>query len=235
MEIQAYLKDINNKSQEIFTLSLQQSEKIGRAHHFSACIHEFTENINDIHEKQLFTKVCTQLEAATFNTTLGLYRQGFATLRLAFEMSLATVYFSAHKIELHEWLTGNNDIKWNVLIDPDNGVLSKRFTKAFFPEFSNDISHYLVVAKSTYRNLSEYVHGNNATWKKSGLNIEFNQVMFDKYFEFFQNVFEVITILLTTRYINTFKQNTIDSLVFIPEHFQHINSLRQKFGGPKEQ
>jgi hypothetical protein len=38
-------------------------------------------------------------------------------------MGLASIYFSANKMELHEWLDGRMDIKWSRLVDEENGVL----------------------------------------------------------------------------------------------------------------
>jgi len=57
-------------------------------------------------------------------------------------MGLAAIYFSANKMELHEWLDGRMDIKWSKLVDEENGVLSKRFAKAFFNDMGDEVENF---------------------------------------------------------------------------------------------
>ncbi|OLF39699.1 hypothetical protein, partial [Psychrobacter sp. Rd 27.2] len=167
MNIQEYFTKLNKESQAIFEKSILYNEQLGKAHHFASCIFEFSEYIPDPLEKNMFVTVSAQLESATLNLTVGMYRQAFASLRLALEMGLGTIHFSVHKMELNEWLDGRADIKWSSLIDEYNGVLSQRFAKAFLKELSGKIDDYRKQASSTYRKLSEFVHGNNETWVHS--------------------------------------------------------------------
>jgi len=63
----------------------------------------------------------------------GHYRNAFVSLRLFLELALAAVHYSAHRLELQEWLDGHRDLNWSALTDSENGVLSSRFARAFFP------------------------------------------------------------------------------------------------------
>ena len=234
MNIQQYFTRLNKESQAIFEKSILFNEQLGKAHHFASCIFEFSEYILDSVEKNMFVTVSTQLESATFNLTIGMYRQAFASLRLALEMGLGTIYFSVHKMELNEWLDSRADIKWSSLIDEYNGVLSQRFAKAFFKELSSKIDGYRSQAVSTYRKLSEFVHGNNETWVHSGLKISYNEDLFEEYFIHLTAVFEVIVFVMTCRYIKLFDDSTLESLQFIPEELSHISVIREIFGGRKE-
>jgi hypothetical protein len=117
MKIQDYLKKLKEESQNIFDETIKFQDELGRAHHFAACIFEFSEQIYDKAEKSLVATVSSQLESATLSATMGLYRQAFSSLRLALEMGLGAVYFSVHKLELNEWLNGCGDIIWSNLID----------------------------------------------------------------------------------------------------------------------
>lgn len=233
MNIQEYFSKLNEESQSIFTKSILAKDQLGRAHHFASCIHEFSEYIPDPLEKGMFVTVSTQLESATLNLTLGMYRQAFASLRLALEMGLGATHFSVHKMELNEWLDGRADIKWSSLVDTENGVLSKRFSNAFFKELSGEMNNYREKAISTYRKLSEFVHGNNETWVKSGLKVSYNKDLFDAYFSHLTVVSEVIIFILTCRYVKQFDSNALESLQFIPEELSHIPVVREIFGGPK--
>lgn len=233
MNIQDYFSRLNDESQLIFKRSIAAKDQLGKAHHFASCIYEFSEHIPDPLEKGMFVTVSTQLESATLNLTLGMYRQAFASLRLALEMGLGATYFSIHKMELNEWLDGRADIKWSSLVDEDNGVLSKRFSDAFFKELSVEVAGYRAKAISTYRKLSEFVHGNNETWVKSGLKVSYNQDLFDAYFRHLAAVSEVIIFVVICRYLKQLDASARESLQFIPEELSHIPIVREVFGGPK--
>jgi len=230
MDIQAYFTKLNEESQGIFNKVVLERENLGLLHHYSSCVYEFSECIPDPKEKDMFVKVCVQLESATFNMSLGLYRQAFSSLRLAFEMGLAAVYFSINKLELHEWLDGRADIRWSTLIDENDGVLSKRFSNAFFSECSEHTEEYRQKAKSTYRDLSEYVHGNNETWDKSGLKLCHDEQLSKTYLDRYKAVLEVILFSSICRYAKLFDESSLESLQFVPEEFNHISAIRDLFG-----
>lgn len=234
MNITEHLEKLNNDTQTVFTETLKRKSELGKAHHFSACIYEFTQNINEKSEKKILETVSTQLESATLNVTFGMYRQAFTSLRLALEMGLGAAYFSVHKLELQEWLDGRADIKWSSLTDEKNGVLSPRFAKAFFAEFEQDIDSYLSKAKTVYRQLSEYVHGNNETWEACSIKISYDESLLDFYFKSINLVSEIILFVLCCRYLKSFSVDTIESLEFLPEEMNHISYIREYFGGPKD-
>lgn len=230
MDIQDYFNRLNVESQTIFTETISEKEKLGTLHHLSSCVYEYAECLHDPQEKEILVTVSAQLESANLNVVLGLYRQAFSSLRLAFEMGLAAMYFSVNKLELHEWLDGRSDIKWSSLVDEDNGVLSKRFAKAFFSECSEHIVDYRGKATTVYRKLSEYVHGNNETWENSGLELGYNVTLLELYCEYFTSVSKVILFAAVCRYAKQFNESTRESLQFIPEEFNEVEPIRKLFG-----
>lgn len=230
MDITEYFSKLNSDSQEVFSKTILEKETLGTLHHLSSCIYEFSDCLLDPQEKQMLVTVSTQLESATLNLTLGLYRQAFASLRLALEMGLATMYFSVNKMELHEWLDGRSDIKWSKLVDEESGVLSKRFSNAFFSECTSYTNEYRDKAIFTYRKLSEYVHGNSETWGKSGLKLSYNSELLGFYFDSYKSITEVILFVAVCRYTKLLDENSRESLQFIPEEFNHISEIRELFG-----
>ena len=231
MDIYEYFSKLNEESQIIFKQTINdKKENLGKLHHFSSCIYEFAECIIDEKEKNILIAVSTQLESATLNSTLGLYRQAFTSLRLAFEMGLATIYFSINKLNLYEWLDSRSDINWSNLINEEEGVLSKRFSNAFFPECTDYIEEYRANAILTYRKLSEYVHGNSETWEHSGLKLKYNNDLFDSYIHYYQNVSQIILFIAICRYAKSFDKSVLESLQFIPEEFSHITTIRELIG-----
>ncbi len=235
MNIVDYFNKINACSQKIYQETLLDSSSFGKAQHLSTCIFEFAENLNDAEEKKLFNAVSSQIESGSLILSLGFYRQAFFSLRLVLEMGLGAVYFSLFKLEYQEWLKGKADIKWSKLIDSDNGVLSKRLTDAFFPELSEDIDEYNKKARTVYRELSEFVHGNHETWVKSGLILSKNDEFISHYFTYLESVQEVLLFTLSCRYLKVLSPGHLEDMNFILEDFSHIEPIRVLLGGPKEQ
>jgi hypothetical protein len=235
MNIKQYLDQLNEKSQEIYNETIKDVDDLGKTHHFASFIAEFSENIFDTNEKKMFLTVVIQLESATLNMTYGMYRQAYSSLRLAFELGLGAIHFSVHKLEHNEWIKGENDIKWSKLIDEDNGVISDRFSNAFFPELKDLMKEYNNKSKKVYRTLSEFVHGNNETWTKSGLAIHYNEGLKKDYFSLYKIVSEILIFVMCCRYLKTFNQQQKEKVsVFMLEEMQHISPIREFLGGVKE-
>ncbi|WP_293792623.1 hypothetical protein [uncultured Pantoea sp.] len=230
MDIQEYFTKLNSESQLVFQQSINEKKKIGKLHHLSSCIHEFSSLIHDKHEKKILETVSAQLESSNYSLTTGLYRQAFSSLRLALEMGLGAIYFSTRKLEMHEWLDGRMDIKWSILVDEENGVLSRRFVKSFFLEMVDIAEEYRLRAKMAYRKLSEYVHGNNETWSEGTIKIKYNEEALLKYCELYEMVTEIILITSLCRYAKDLDDSDRESLQFLNEEFSHIQQIRDYFG-----
>jgi len=234
MDIKGHLEKINAECQQIFAkTTVDYTEMLGKSHHLSACIFEYSEYLFDKNEKELLSAVSAQIESSTLNATLGLYRQAFSSLRLAFEMALGCVSFSIDKLEHYEWLKGKGDIKWSKLIEKENGVLSVRFSNAFFQNLSPYITEFNERASKVYRSLSEFVHGNSETWTKSGLQLKFNKELADHFFEQLFEIAEIILFVLSCRYLNSITQKDRETMEFLSTQFNHIEPIRVLFGGPK--
>jgi hypothetical protein len=235
MDIKQYFEKINAESQQIFSYTTSKYiENLGQTHHLSTCIFEFSEYLFERNEKELLNTVSAQIESATLNLTLGLYRQAFSALRLGFEMALGTAYFSIDKLEHFEWLKGKADIKWSKLIDKDSGVLSIRFTNAFFEELTSFAHEYNERASQVYRSLSEFVHGNNETWSKSGIQIKVNDELIKDFFLKFREIAEIILFVLSCRYLKSISLKERETMEFLSSQLSHIEPIRILFGGPKE-
>lgn len=229
MDIEEYYTKLNEESQDVFRQSINDKIKIGKLHHLSSCIYDFSKYITDKKEKGILENVSAQLDISNYNALTGLYRQAFSSMRLALEMGLACIYFSSVKIELHEWVRGQIDIKWSKLIDAENGVLSARFVKAFFEETISDLENFRETAGSTYRALSEYVHGNSETWTSDGIKIGKNSSLFESHCIYHEKVCHTILISLVFRYFREISFDERQSLEFILEEFGHISEIRNAF------
>jgi hypothetical protein len=235
MDIKEYFTKINLESQRIFLDTLNKNaERLGKGHHLTYCIFEFSELIPDKDEKDMLVNSSTQIESATYNMLLGLYRQAFSSLRLAFEMSLGMIKFSIDKLEQVEWLKGKADIKWSTLIDKDSGVLSARFSNAFFEELSPFVGDFNARAIVIYRSLSEFVHGNSETWTKEGIKLKINDALINDFFESLYEISEIILFALSCRYLPKIPKEKRETMEFLSTHFGYIEPIRVILGGPKK-
>ena len=142
----------------------------------------------------------------------GAYRPALTALRLFLELSLASIFFSANRLELAEWVAGNKDIFWSQLVDYDNGVLSTRYTKAFFPELSIEIGSFNAKARETYRGLSEYVHGNKATLATTEESLRYSADLMTMWFDHFHSATETVLIALSVRFLKELDDDSISTI-----------------------
>ena len=145
------------------------------------------------------------------------------------EIGLGTVHFSIHKLEHQEWVNGVADIKWASIIDENNGVLSKRFSKAFFPELDSFVDAFRKKTAYTYRILSEYVHGNKETWTQDGLSLVYDKNLHENFFTQYHVVGEVIFFVLSCRYLKSMSRMDLDSVDFLKTELNHIDPIRKMF------
>ncbi|MDM1277331.1 hypothetical protein HXZ65_03505 [Acinetobacter indicus] len=230
MDIKAYFIEIKDTSSQILEESMIMKDEISQSHYFIKCIFDYTNEIYDANQKMNWQNVANQLEAALFSAITGMYRQAFSSLRLAFELGLGLILFSLDKLSFYEWLKGKNDIKWSKIIDPDNGIFSDRYLKIFFPA-SLDIRDYLKCsAIVSYRELSEYVHGNHETWLKDGLKLEYNENSLKVFLAHFKTIVEILLCSTFIRYANEFGHKN-DKHDFLNEILGHHDCIRSFLGG----
>jgi len=234
VNIRDYFSKLQEKSFSIFAESLRDEAKLGSMHSYTASIYELSEVTTDAGEAEMIRILCSQLEASCLTAAFGFYRQAMTSLRLAFELGLGVIHFSINKLEFQEWKGGRCDIVWSKLIDHESGVISKRFVNAFAPELSGEATGYNERARKAYRALSQFVHGNNETWLRSGITIAYDQTVFDEYELLFTEVTEILAFSFLSRYIGELDSHKIDDIATLTERLVHIDKFREKIGGPGE-
>ncbi|MNV95474.1 hypothetical protein D3C71_1903710 [compost metagenome] len=90
-------------------------------------------------------------------------------------------------------------------------------------------------AAKIYRKLSEYVHGNNATWEATGLALSYSSALHDSFLAHLNEVNEVILFGICCRFLSELNPAQIEEIepIFMPI-FSHIEPIRTFFGGPKD-
>jgi hypothetical protein len=129
-------------------------------------------------EREVFSLALREYQYSLIAMCHGSYRQGFSALRLAFELWLSAVAFSASERDLRSWKARRQDIVWAKLISDENGVLSKPFVSLFSSSLESTVASFRVIAERLYRECSEYVHGNHHTHAALPEELTYDQATF---------------------------------------------------------
>ncbi|MFS2161058.1 hypothetical protein ACCD10_27495 [Pseudomonas sp. Pseusp122] len=236
MKIEKYFSLLNQESQDIFNETINHSDAFVCAHASAVELFEIS-RVTDVDVSKMIQVVCSQIESSCLAMALGLYRSSFSSLRLSLELGLGSVWFSTNKLLYKEWINGEveADIRWSTLNNPDSGVFSPRIARAFFSDLNDFSKLYQDRARVVYRSLSEYVHGNNETWKKTGVNLSYSSDLYVAYLGCLKEVSEVIKFSLVLRFLKEMNQSQLDKLEpVVLGSFNHVEPIRILFGGPQD-
>lgn len=160
--------------------------------------------------------------------TQGFYKHSFMCLRGFLEQTLFAIQLSTNEIHMHQWLANKKDVFWSSIIDPDNGLFSKSYIEAFYPNISDNTNEFSVMSREVYRECSEFVHGNFSI-NEHTINLEFRETTFSLWHEKADTIQLIITFSLFVRYnelINT-KSLIGKSESIISEKIGYIEAVRE--------
>ncbi|NIG56963.1 hypothetical protein [Chitinophaga sp. Cy-1792] len=227
MTAEEYLRKVNKQVQDLFDLSLKENEEtINLGINTSMSLQTWLGVIPDEPYKILLSNSIQALELSLLSQGYCLYRNSFSALRLSMEMLFGGIYFSTNLIDFIEWTKSSKDLNWSTINDYNNGILSHRFYKAFFPEIKSDCESYYTRAKDLYRDLSEYVHGNHHTWitDSKALKVEKREV--DLFKRCLSSYKEIAIFSLCLRYIKGLNKENLEKIEpIIMENLNHIVSI----------
>ncbi len=160
------------------------------------------------------------------------YRQAFMGLRLALEHWFTGILFSTNEFTFRKWQLHEWDVSWNELNNDDNGILSKEFAHVFWPSTEQRIHQYRNIAKSLYRECSEYVHGNPKTHLSLPKQLIYDQTTF----LLWKNKLETIKLLFIYTFVLRYgptlpseKREKISGTIL--KSVGHLQETRDLFGG----
>ncbi|HWQ93068.1 MAG TPA: hypothetical protein VN673_15445, partial [Clostridia bacterium] len=174
-----------------------------------------------------------EYEFALLALAQGRYRHAFKGLRLVLELCLQAVYLSANELQLREWLDNRADTVWTAIVDPENGIFSKRFARAFFPDIQGHIQHFGELARKVYRECSECVHGNTPKCVPLPSSLGFDQGVFDIWHSKADAVALVAHFALAMRYLSELDKEAVAALEgCLTDRVGHVTEIRERLGGP---
>lgn len=236
MNVNDYYKQLSSETSRILNDSLGDGSLQGLVHDHISNLQEWSKVLQNEPSAPMLRNSIEELDMSCLQMLQGMYRSSFASLRLSVEMLVGSVFYSSHQIEYVEWSKGSRDLHWSTIMDHENGVLSHRFMKAYFPELEANYGEYFKNLKDLYRELSEMVHGNYRTWDASNPKLTKNETLQKKYKEFLQIFIECSNFILCLRFLKSLKTGDVTILeTIINDSLGHVEPIRVQIGGPSNE
>lgn len=220
-------KDINKQFETIIEESLKDKNMQihAKASNFIEDYETWISLINNSYEELIYKEAISEYRAMLLFWNMGLYKYSFMALRGYFELTLFGVQLSTNELNFRLWKQSELDLYWSHIIDEENGIFSKQFIKAFQPLFIDAGKSIRLLAKSVYRECSEYIHSNYNTTNFLPEKTCFDQEVFDLIGNKVETINQVITFMFCVRYLDTiiknnklmeFENSIMDSIGFLP-------------------
>ncbi len=214
------------------SLSTPNDVLVGQSHVLASDLQTWCAVLAAQPEVKLLETASGEYVLSLLNACQGQYRNAFKGLRLVLELCLQSTYLSTNLVLRQEWMKGESDTIWAVLIDTENGPLSKRYCRAFFPDLCEHCANFREIAKSIYRELSECIHGNVPSRVPLPDSLVFNADAFLLWHEKAKVVRQVIAFALSTRYLCSLPEAARTSVEpCVSDQLGHIKEVRSVFGG----
>ncbi|WP_139335519.1 hypothetical protein [Janthinobacterium sp. TND4EL3] len=200
---------------------------LGESYVFASDLEAWRDAIGGSSEASLLATAATEYVVAMLNICQGQYRNGFKGLRLVLELCLQGTHLSANLLLREEWIRGEKDTVWATLVDEENGPLSLRFCRAFFPELGEHTGHFRQLARTIYRELSECIHGNVPNHIPLPSKLDFSQETFDLWHKKAEIVRLVVHFAFAVRYLRTLptqKRTGVEAVLI--EQLGYIAAIR---------
>lgn len=222
-------KGLYEESGRVLFASFEDKRKdiYSKSHSYIIDIEKWILVLSSRNESEVLKIALREYQFSLLALGFGQYRQAFSALRLFLELTMATVFFSMNEINFRRWKLGERDVIWANLIDKETGILSKNIIKLFFDEMAEETLHYRSIAEKTYRECSEYIHGNARANEILPEKLSFHEASFSAWHQKAENIYYVITFLLCARYLRELDSNAIDSIrLILQDSLGHIQAVR---------
>ena len=236
LPIQLHYDGLHTQCGMILSASLLggNATKLARSHQFVSEVEVWVAAVSHRRESALLKMVAHEHQFALLALAQGHYRHAFKGLRLILELTLQAAHLSTQELELREWLQNRKDTVWGALVDRDNGVLSKRFARSFFPSLEQHVTYHCALAEQVYRECSECVHGNVPKHIPLPDSLAFSQSSFDLWHAKADIIALLFHFTLAMRYFQELSQPAVTTLETpLIARLGHVQELRVALGGPQ--
>ncbi len=168
-----------------------------------------------------------EFHAAVLMATQALYRPAYMALRLFLELSLGTIYFSTLDFELRRWAAGERDVIWSEITHKSQGLLSPAFARVYAPPLKDTQSHFYEIAIRTYRECSQFVHGNPEPTSLLPTDIIFSESTFSSFFDSARSAARTVLYALILRYFSDLDDIQVEKIKpVVVDQFGDISAIR---------
>ena len=142
------------------SFSSELAAKISELFQFIDDLNTWLELLKDKEDTTILLSAIQEYEFGFQAVLNGQYRYAFIAQRYFLEQICRFIYLSTNELHLRHWKLGLRDISWGSLTDKENGIFSKNFIRAFYPEVESEGIYLITLVSKLYRESSEFIHGN---------------------------------------------------------------------------
>lgn len=230
-----YYREVVDKCKDILDQTLT-SEHLASLSESHASIFDFQiwlQIVEGKPESNMFRVAIREYQMALLCLNFGQYNLSFAGLRFFLERALVAIFLSSKEIDLRLWERGERDTYWNEIVDRDNGLLSTKFSRAFFPELKDEIEIHRSIAAKVYRECSEFIHANPGAQGRIPETLQFDGLIVKEWHSKAKTISDLVHFCLCLRYLKSIPRENLDRLEStILDNLSHIEPIRLFFGGP---
>lgn len=209
-----HFTSLNNQFLQVIenSFSSEHAQRLVELFQFSDDLNIWTDLLKDGTDCTILVSAIQEFELGFQAVVSGQYRYSFIAQRYFLEQICRFIYLSTNELHLRHWKLGLRDISWGSLTDKENGIFSKSFIRAFYPEVESEGEHLVTIASKLYRESSEFIHGNFNKIEKLPTTIEFNISLLDSWIEFMETSRFVALFLLFMRFSKNINHHNISKV-----------------------
>ena len=201
-------------------------------HNAGGEVEKLISSVSERPEALLYNLALREYNYSLYAAASGSYRHAHIGLRMFLELFSAGVYFSAYEIKLRSWLGGyeGSDINWSALSNAETGIFSTSFLNAFHPTMASSAKQYRTIATTTYRECSEFVHGNIHTHDLSFLPLSYKKESIQAWIDRAEAAHLCAVFSFAGRYLSLLgkeKQGAVESIMI--DRLGHIAAIQQVY------
>lgn len=202
--------NINHRLEDIINESLNELNVAEQAkgYNFIEDYDKWIENFEALDETVLYKYALMDYQHALLLVSQGLYRQAFNSLRFCLEHTCFGIYLSLNEYNFRKWKAGQLDVYWSSITGEDS-IFSKTFINLFAPELSHKATELITMAKSVYRECSEFTHGNYNITLLLSEELNYDEDLFAMWHEKADTIRYIITIMFFIRYKDYIEKNDL--------------------------
>lgn len=219
MNVKNYFLNINIKMSEIIGTSFDSGSggQLNELFQFLDELSSWESILTKTTDTTLLISAIKEFELGFQAVLSGQYRYAFMAQRYFLEQMARFIYLSTNELHLRHWKLGMRDVSWTSLVDKENGIFSKAFIRAFYPDVEGEGAQFITLSSKLYRESSEFVHGNFENVNIMPDQITYQSDMLQRWLEYMETVRLIASFLLFMRFSNDLDKSDLDKVELLAQ------------------